>query len=238
MMIVQNCTGEFGVRICVDETRIFAHKGILRRQEMPPKPVPDIVISRLPIYLRALAFLELEKKEITSSQELSERLGFTSAQIRKDLSYFGGFGKQGTGYRIAFLKEKLQQILRIESIWEVLLVGAGDLGSALARYQGFELHGFRLVAIFDNAAKKIGTKIGGLEIQDIAELPRVARAKKLEIAIMAVPASEAQSVANCLVQAGIRAILNYAPITLSVPRQVRVHYIDPVVGLQSMTYYL
>lgn len=205
---------------------------------MPPKPVPEIVISRLPLYLRALAFLELEKKEITSSQELSERLGFTSAQIRKDLSYFGGFGKQGTGYRIAFLKQQLQQILKIDCVWDVLLVGAGDLGSALARYQGFESHGFRLVAIFDNAAKKIGTKIGGSEIQDIAELPRYVRSKRLQIAILAIPASEAQAVANNLVQAGIRAILNYAPITLSVPSQVRVHYIDPVVGLQSMTYYL
>ncbi len=205
---------------------------------MPLKPVPDIVISRLPLYLRALAFLELEKKEITSSQELSERLGFTSAQIRKDLSYFGGFGKQGTGYRIPFLKQKLQQILKIDCVWDVLLVGAGDLGSALARYQGFESHGFRLVAMFDNAVKKIGLRIGSLEIQDIAELPQLVRQKKLQIAILAVPASEAQAVANKLVQSGIRAILNYAPITLSVPPQVRVHYIDPVVGLQSMTYYL
>ncbi len=205
---------------------------------MPLKPVPDIVISRLPLYLRALAFLELEKKEITSSQELSERLGFTSAQIRKDLSYFGGFGKQGTGYRIPFLKQKLQQILKIDCVWDVLLVGAGDLGSALARYQGFESHGFRLVAMFDNAVKKIGLRIGALEIQDIAELPQLVRQKKLQIAILAVPASEAQAVANKLVQSGIRAILNYAPITLSVPPQVRVHYIDPVVGLQSMTYYL
>ncbi len=205
---------------------------------MPPKPVPEIVISRLPLYLRALAFLELEKKEITSSQELSERLGFTSAQIRKDLSYFGGFGKQGTGYRISYLKQQLQQILKIDCVWEVLLVGAGDLGSALARYQGFESHGFRLVAIFDNAVKKMGAKIGGLEVQDIAEMPRVVRAKRLQIAILAVPASEAQGVANNLVQAGIRAVLNYAPITLSVPSQVKVHYIDPVVELQSMMYYL
>jgi redox-sensing transcriptional repressor len=205
---------------------------------MPPKLVPDIVISRLPLYLRALAFLEMEKKEITSSQELSERLGFTSAQIRKDLSYFGGFGKQGTGYRIPFLKQKLQQILRIDCVWDVLLVGAGDLGSALARYQGFESHGFRLVAVFDNAIKKIGLKIGALDIHDIAELQQLVRQKKLQIAILAVPASEAQAVANELVRSGIRAILNYAPITLSVPPQVKVHYIDPVVGLQSMTYYL
>lgn len=205
---------------------------------MPPKLVPEIVISRLPLYLRSLAFLEMEKKEITSSQELSERLGFTSAQIRKDLSYFGGFGKQGTGYRVGFLKQQLQQILKIDRPWEMLLVGAGDLGSALARYQGFEAHGFRLIAIFDNALKKIGTRIGGLEVQDIADLPRVARGKRIEIAVLAIPASDAQAVTNRLVQAGIRAVLNYAPITLSVPPQVKVYYIDPVVGLQSMMYYL
>ena len=202
------------------------------------KPVPDIVVSRLPLYLRALAFLELEKKEITSSQELSERLGFSSAQIRKDLSYFGGFGKQGTGYNIAFLENKLRQILKIDRNWEMILVGAGDLGSAVARYQGFTVHGFRLVGIFDNAPKKIGTKVGGLAVEDIAEMPRVVRGGKIAIAVLAVPANEAQSVTEKLVQAGIRSILSYAPITLNVPPNVKVHYLDPVAGLQSMTYYL
>lgn len=202
------------------------------------KPVPDIVVSRLPLYLRALAFLQLEKKDITSSQELSERLGFSSAQIRKDLSYFGGFGKQGTGYNIAYLKDKLNQILKIDRNWEMILVGAGDLGSAVARYQGFETHGFRLVAIFDNEPKKIGLKVGGLTVEDIAEMQRIVRGKKIGIAVLAVPASDAQSVADKLVQAGIRSILSYAPFTLSVPPNVKVHYVDPVAGLQSMTYYL
>src|SRR5574341_517531 len=205
---------------------------------MPPKSVPAIVISRLPLYLRTLVYLEKENKTVTSSQELSGRLGFSSAQIRKDLSYFGEFGKQGTGYNIAYLKEQLREILKINRTWDLVLVGAGDLGRALARYQGFEVDGFRLVAIFDNAAKKIGTKIGGLGVQDVAELPRVIREKNVEIAILAVPAEAAQLVANQLVDAGIRAILNYAPITLNVPPRVKVYYIDPVVGLQSMTYYL
>src|SRR5512140_2384743 len=115
---------------------------------MTAKVVPDIVISRLPLYLRALTFLELEKKQITSSQELSERLGFSSSQIRKDLSYFGGFGKQGTGYNISYLQKQLRQILKIDRAWDMVLVGVGDLGSAVARYQGFATHGFRLVAIF------------------------------------------------------------------------------------------
>ncbi len=203
-----------------------------------PKPVPDIVISRLPLYLRALTFLEMEKKEITSSQELSERLGFSSAQIRKDLSYFGGFGKQGTGYNVAYLQKQLRQILKIDRVWDMVLVGAGDLGSAVARYQGFAAHGFRLVAIFDNAPKKIGAKVGGLTVEDIAAMPRAVRGKKVEMAVLAVPANQAQSVTDKLVDAGIRSILSYAPITLNVPSSVKVYYIDPVAGLQSMTYYL
>jgi redox-sensing transcriptional repressor len=203
-----------------------------------PKPVPDIVINRLPIYLRALSFLEMERKQITSSQELSERLGFSSAQIRKDLSYFGGFGKQGTGYNITYLQEQLRQILKIDRTWEMILIGAGDLGSALARYQGFDPHGFRLVAIFDAAPAKVGAQINGLKVDDIATMPRMVRAKKIEIAVLAVPASEAQAVTNKLVEAGIRSVLSYAPITLSVPDNVKVYYVDPVTGLQSMTYYL
>lgn len=205
---------------------------------MPAKLVPDIVISRLPLYLRALTFLELEKKEITSSQELSERLGFSSAQIRKDLSYFGGFGKQGTGYNIAYLQKQLRQILKIDRMWEMILVGAGDLGSAVARYQDFAAHGFRLVGIFDNAPKKIGLKVNGLVVEDFAEMPRVVRGKKIQIAVLAVPANSAQLVADKLAEAGIRSILCYAPITLSVSSNVKVYYIDPVAGLQSMMYYL
>ncbi len=205
---------------------------------MSPKSVPAIVISRLPLYLRTLAYLERENKTVTSSQELSERLGFSSAQIRKDLSYFGEFGKQGTGYNIAYLKTQLREILKINRTWDLVLVGAGDLGRALARYQGFEVDGFHLVAVFDNAAKKIGSKVGGLEVQDVAELSRILREKNVEIGVLAVPAEAAQSVANQLVDAGVRAILNYAPITLNVPPKVKVYYIDPVVGLQSMTYYL
>ena len=205
---------------------------------MPPKSVPDIVISRLPLYLRALSFLELEQKEITSSQELSERLGLSSAQIRKDLSYFGGFGKQGTGYNIVFLQKQLRQILKIDRVWEMILVGAGDLGSAVARYQSFAAHGFRLVGIFDEAPKKIGVKVNGLVVEDIAEMPHAVRGKKIQIAVLAVPANNAQLVADKLVEAGIRSILNYAPITLNVPSHIKVCYIDPVAGLQSMMYYL
>lgn len=205
---------------------------------MPQNNVPAIVIGRLPVYLRMLAFLEMEGKSITSSQELAARLGLSAAQIRKDLSYFGEFGKQGTGYNIAYLHKQLRHVLKIDRVWDIALIGAGNLGRALVNYEGFESHGFRPVAIFDNAAKKIGTKVGGLKVQDVVDLPRVVREKKLQVAVLAVPAGVAQAVANQLVDLGIRAILNYAPITLSVPSKVKVYYLDPVVGLQSMTYYL
>ncbi len=200
--------------------------------------VPAIVVNRLPIYLRMLGFLEREGKLITSSQELAERLGFSSAQIRKDLSYFGEFGKQGMGYNVAYLQKQLREILRINRTWDVVLIGAGNLGRALANYEGFEEHGFRLIGLFDSAPKKIGTQVGPLVVQDVAELPRLVRERRREIAMLAVPAEVAQRVANHLIELGIRAILNYAPITLNVPENVHVYYIDPVVGLQSMTYYL
>jgi redox-sensing transcriptional repressor len=205
---------------------------------MSQDQVPEIVVGRLPLYLRMLEFLKKEDKAITSSQELANRLGLSSAQIRKDLSYFGGFGKQGTGYDIDYLVRQLRQILHIDRVWDVVLIGAGDLGRALVRYQGFEQQGFRLVAIFDNAPKKIGTPVGGLQVQDVAELPRLVREKKIRVAILAVPAEAAATVAAKLVELGICAILNYAPITLNVPLGVRVYHIDPVIGLQNMAYYL
>ena len=195
-------------------------------------------MGRLPIYLRALNFLAAEGREITSSQELGDRLGISSAQIRKDLSHFGEFGKQGTGYDIAFLREQLQRILQIDQIWDVALVGAGDLGHALAHYGGFAGRGFRIVAVFDNDPAKIGQNLANLIIQDNQSLGSVVLAQGIRVALIATPASGAQSVADILVSSGVKAILNYAPITLTVPHGVRVQYIDPVVHLQRMTFYL
>ena len=200
--------------------------------------VPEIVIERLPIYLRTLELLAREGKAITSSQELGERLGFSSAQIRKDLSYFGEFGKQGTGYNVEYLQTQLRQILHVDRVWDVALIGAGDLGHALANYRGFEPKGFRLVAIFDNAPTKIGTRIANLDVQNITELPRAIREQHIRVVILAVPADVAQSVVNKLIELGVSAILNYAPISLNVPGDIKVYNIDPVVGLQSMAYYL
>jgi redox-sensing transcriptional repressor len=207
---------------------------------MARRAIPDIVIGRLPIYLRALNFLVAEGREITSSQELGDRLGISSAQIRKDLSHFGEFGKQGTGYDIAFLREQLRQIMKVDRMWEVALVGAGNLGKAIADYGGFAGKGFTIMAIFDTDAEKVGKPMGinNVHVQPIADLGTELRERQIQVGIIATPAESAQGVARTMVEAGVRAILNYAPITITVPAGVRVQYIDPVVGLQRMTYYL
>lgn len=201
--------------------------------------IPDIVIGRLPIYLRALRRLAEEGgKSTTSSQELGDRLGISSAQIRKDLSHFGEFGKQGTGYHIEYLIEQLQRILHLDREWPVAVIGAGYLGHALANYGGFEDRGFRIAWIFDNDPQKVGQQAGALTVQGIDELEETIRREKAQIAILAVPAAAAQSLADRLVAAGIGAILTYAPIRITVPEGVYVQYSDPVVQLQHMSYYL
>lgn len=205
---------------------------------MADKPIPDIVISRLPVYLRALQHMNQEGRQVTSSQELGERLSISAAQIRKDLSQFGEFGKQGTGYNIEFLSTQLREILHMNQMWDVAIVGAGDIGSALARYQGFTERGFHIKMIFDNNSAKIGTQVDKFTVRDSANIMRDISQAGIQIAMISVPASQAQDVANQLVEAGVRSILNYAPVNLVVPRGVRLQYIDPVVHLQRMTFYL
>jgi len=203
-----------------------------------PKDIPDIVISRLPLYLRALRQLSEEGLNITSSHELGQRLGIGPAQIRKDLSHFGGFGKQGTGYHIDYLEEQLRQVLQIDREWEVALVGAGDLGTAIAHYRGFQDQGFRIACIFDSAPEKIGIRLGELVVQPIEQMQTIIKQHGTRIAMIAVPADKAQQVADQLIEVGVRALLNYAPIRLTVPDDTHVQYIDPVAHLQRMTYYL
>jgi redox-sensing transcriptional repressor len=207
---------------------------------MAKRTIPDIVVGRLPVYLRALNFLITEGRQITSSQELGDRLGISSAQIRKDLSHFGEFGKQGTGYDINFLYDQLRQILKVNRMWDVVLVGAGNLGKAIADYAGFAGKGFVIKAIFDTDPAKVGRPMGidQLTLQPLGELAETIRTKGIVIGIVATPAEEAPTVARTMIEAGVKAILNYAPITLTVPSNVRLQYIDPVVGLQRMTYYL
>ncbi len=205
---------------------------------MIDKPIPDIVVGRLPTYLRALQHMTLEGRQVTSSQEMGERLGISAAQIRKDLSQFGEFGKQGTGYNIQYLADQLQQILKVDQVWDMAVVGAGDIGNALATYQGFANRGFRVIMIFDNDKSKVGHKIGPFTVQDSASMVDEIRKARIQVAMIAVPAPNAQDAADKLVEAHVRAILNYAPINISVPTGVYVQYVDPVTHLQHMTYYL
>jgi redox-sensing transcriptional repressor len=200
--------------------------------------IPDIIISRLPVYLRALQRMADSGLKTTSSQELGELVGVSAAQIRKDVSQFGEFGKQGTGYSITYLLDKLREILKVDRIWDVALVGAGDMGHALAHYQGFANRGFKVVMVFDNDKNKVGQKIGDFMIEDTSNMVERIKSAGIRIAMLTVPASAAQGVADKLAQSGIRAILNYAPISINVPQGVKVQYIDPSTHLQRMTYYL
>jgi redox-sensing transcriptional repressor len=202
------------------------------------KFIPEIIVGRLPVYLQALEHMQAQGIQTTSSQELGEVIGISAAQIRKDLSQFGEFGKQGKGYNIHYLTKQLQEILHVDTVWDMVLVGAGNLGTAIAHYQDFKLHGFHVAMIFDNDSSRVGTKIGDLEICSTTEMVERIEQHGIKIAMMTVPASAAQSVADDLIKAGIKAILNYAPITLNVPPDVHVQYIDPIIFLQRMTYFL
>ena len=202
------------------------------------KQIPDIVVGRLPVYLRALTHLAAQGIKVTSSHELGKRLGISAAQIRKDLSHFGEFGKQGTGYNVAFLRDQLKHILQVDREWPVALIGIGDLGRALAHYGGFIDRGFRIVALFDSDPAKIGQPIGELEIMGMDKLAEVVAERGIQIVMIAVPAATAQKVAEQCITAGIKSILNYAPISLSMPEGTRVQYLDPVAHLQRMTHYM
>jgi redox-sensing transcriptional repressor len=200
--------------------------------------IPDIVIRRLPIYARSLKYLAHEGVETVSSGELGARLGVSAAQIRRDLSYFGEFGKQGKGYNVDYLLGQISGILQLDREWAVALVGLGHLGQALLHYENLSQQGFCIEALFDHNPVKIGQKLSGLIIHAMEDLPSVLQARSIKMAIMAVPARGAQEAADALVAAGVQAILNYAPITVHVPPGVKIRHIDPVVALQSMTYYV
>ena len=202
------------------------------------KLIPEIVVGRLPQYLRSLQRMASQGRQVTSSQELGERLGISAAQIRKDLSQFGEFGKQGTGYQIAYLIEQLRQILHIDHEWDLVVVGVGDIGSAVASYKGFNNRGFRVAMIFDNDPAKIGCQVGAFIVQDAAQMVEAIQTAGIKVAMITTPAPEAQLVADQLVEGGVKAILNYAPISINVPPEVRVQYIDPSLHLQRMTYYI
>ena len=197
-----------------------------------------MVIDRLPQYVRTLTQLLEDGVEVTNSQQLGAQLQVTPAQIRKDLSYFGRFGKQGRGYRVRHLLSELKQILGLDAQWNVAVIGVGRLGNAILNYPGFNPDGFHLVAAFDNNPENVGRDVGGIAIQPMRDLAETVVSREIAIAIVAVPSAHTQSVVDQLVDCGVKAILNYTPINAQVPPGVRVRSIDPVLALQSMTYYL
>jgi redox-sensing transcriptional repressor len=200
--------------------------------------IPKVVIERLPQYLRALTHLLEQGNEVISSQQLGEVLQVTPAQIRKDFSYFGRFGKQGRGYNIAHLMDRLRNILGLDRTWNVAVVGIGRLGRAIISYPGFTPEGFRLARAFDTDPSVVGQTAGGLVVQPMSQLAQSLAREQIRIAIVAVPAPYAQQVVDQLVECGIKSILSYAPIATQSPHDIQVHNIDPVLALQSMTYYL
>ncbi len=200
--------------------------------------VPEVVVGRLPQYVRTLSQLLEDGVQIANSQQLGEKLQITPAQIRKDLSYFGRFGKQGRGYRVQHLLDELKQILGLTSRWNVAVVGVGRLGRAILNYPGFTPDGFQLVAALDDNPEVVGQQVGGLTVLPVGNLAEVVNQNQVSIAIVAVPIAHTQAVIDRVVECGVRAILNYAPISPQVPPGVNVRNIDPVLSLQSMTYYL
>ncbi len=200
--------------------------------------VPEVVVLRLPLYVRVLTQVKDVGTSVISSQQLGQLLQMTPAQIRKDLSYFGRFGKQGRGYDIDFLLEELRQILGINHGWKACLVGVGRLGRAIINYPGFSPEGFEIVAAFDREPVKIGTTLGNITVSSMQELPQLIQDRNLAIGIVAVPSLQAQDVIDTLVRHGIHGILNYAPIAPQVPSNIVMRNIDPVLSLQSMTFYM
>ena len=200
--------------------------------------IPEVVILRLPLYVRVLTQLKDEGTEVISSRELGDRLSVTPAQIRKDLSYFGRFGKQGRGYNVSYLVGELRQVLGLDRQWNTAVIGIGRLGRAIINYPGFAPEGFKVVAAFDADPAQVGRQFEDVAIQSIGEMQQTIRERNIAIAIVAVPAPQAQRVISDLVACGVKAILNYAPIAPQAPEDVRVRNIDPVLALQTMTYHL
>jgi redox-sensing transcriptional repressor len=204
---------------------------------MKPVKIPEKTVTRLSIYLRCLEELEAKGVASVSSRQLAERFGLNSAQVRKDLAYFGQFGVRGLGYHIAELKHNLERILGLKQDWEVALVGVGNLGSALIAYKGFGARGFKIGLAFDASPAKVGQQVQDVEVEGIDRLVATIRRRKVKIAVIAVPAPAAQSVADLLVEAGVTAILNFAPAQLTVPAGVKVQNVDLSVLLKTLSYH-
>ena len=200
--------------------------------------IPEMTIRRLSIYTRCLSQLEEDGVKTISSQEVADRFGLNSAQVRKDLAYFGEFGIRGIGYHVSGLKAELQKILGLDREWPVALVGFGNLGSALFNYKGFARQGFRIAAIFDDDPAKAGRVVDGVPVLTLKDLSREVKARNLTIGVVAVPAETAQAVVDQLVAAGVKSILNFAPTRLKVGKDVRLKNVDLTIELENLSFYL
>ena len=202
------------------------------------KKISDSTIRRLSRYYRSLENLIARNMETVSSDQLAEMDGITSAQVRKDLSFFGTFGKRGLGYNTKRLQQQIGEILGLDKSWNVAVVGAGNIGRALVKYEEFIKQGFNICLIMDADPEKIGTKVGNLVVGDSKKLPALIKQNKIDIGIIAVSASAAQAVADALIDAGIRAILNFAPISIKAPDNVQVKSENTAIEIESLSYFL
>jgi len=202
------------------------------------KRIAESTVRRLSLYLSFLEGIERQGVKTISSDELARLGGTTSAQVRKDLSLFGSFGKRGLGYSVPELSGKLREILGLEKQWRVVIIGAGKIGAALARYRGFAERGFLVTAVYDADETKIGKKWESLTVRPVAELEKDAAKQEFDIAVVATPAESAQSVVKQIVRAGIKAILNFAPIQLSVPNDVTVRTVNMAMELEGLSFAL
>ena len=205
--------------------------------DTPRRKIPEAALGRLPVYLRILVDVAAAGTSRISSEELAELAAVNAAKVRKDLSYLGTYGTRGVGYEVQFLTYQIQRELGLNQSWPVVIVGAGNLGQALANFTGISERGFHIVGVVDKDESKIGTVVGGVRVKHADELTQIVQSKSVSIGIIATPASQAQEAAEALVKAGVGSIMNFAPTVLSVPRGVHVRKVDLALELQILSYY-
>jgi redox-sensing transcriptional repressor len=203
----------------------------------PARPIPEATVARRPVYLRSLAELVDEKTATVSSERLAEMAGVNAAKVRKDLSYLGSYGTRGVGYDVEYLLFQMSRELGLTHDWPVVIMGAGNLGQALANYGGFTQRGFPVAALIDSDPSKVGQEIHGIPVHHVDDLPRLAREKGIAIGIIATPAAAAQAVADQLSSAGVRSILNFAPAVITVPPEASLRKVDLALELQILSFY-
>lgn len=206
-------------------------------QAVSERPIPEATVGRLPVYLRALVELAEAGHATISSETLAEAAGVNSAKIRKDLSHLGSYGTRGVGYDVAYLIHQVRRELGLTQHWPIVIVGIGNLGHALANYRGFAARGFRVAALVDADPAKIGEEVAELAVRPVEDLPQIVTENEAALGVICTPATEAQKVADRLVEAGVRSILNFAPAVLQVPEGVSVRKVDLAIELQILAYY-